>query len=292
MAIENPEDFAKIKELQLKQGQISQQQFDNETKIYNDVSKTYNAVKDDVKEELQPQLLALLTKKSNLSNKISEIKDEVLSKPYKDQLEQVNKGIESISIGKNADKSLVAPIEQSEILAESTAKDGSSTISKTETAIANKINKGQELTSEETDYYNAKKDSIDKLVTVNKSPIVPINETVEVEKKEIVLPPPTPQVVAPAELDEQQITEQLNEVLNDKTTPTPLVDTEQEQNISERLPSEYQNNQGVQQIDGIGQDVSNESEVPQIEQEQEVGSVGVGGDVDVMAKSITEKLSK
>ena len=330
MAIENPEDFAKIKELQLKQGQISQQQFDNETKIYNDVSKTYNAVKDDVKEELQSQLLALLTKKSNLSNKISEIKDEVLSKPYKDQLEQVNKGIESISIGKNADKSLVAPIEQSETLetpsetieelqknkdldnkeiddkilaidksqlqfiqdqqkeklekqraeqndyydskikelssnklAESTAKDGSSTISKTETAIANKINKGQELTAEETDYYNAQKDSIDKLVTVNKSPIVPINETVEVEKKEIVLPPPTPQVVAPAELDEQQITEQLNEVLNDKATPTPLVDTEQEQNISERLPSEYQNNQGVQQIDGIGQDVSNESEVQQ-----------------------------
>lgn len=329
MAIENPKDFAKIKELQLKQGQISQQQFDNETKIYNDVSKTYNAVKDDVKEELQPQLLALLTKKSNLSNKISEIKDEVLSKPYKDQLEQVNKGIESISIGKNADKSLVAPIEQSEtletpsetieelqknrdldnkeiddkilaidknqlqfiqdqqkeklekqraeqndyydskikILAESTAKDGSSTITKVETEIANKINKGQELTAEETDYYNAQKDSIDKLVTVNKSPIIPINETVEVEKKEIVLPPPTPQVVAPAELDEQQITEQLNEVLNDKTTPTPLVDTEQEQNISERLPSEYQNNQGVQQIDGIGQDVSNESEVP-VEQKQ------------------------
>ena len=45
MAIENPDDFVKIRELQVKKGQITQEQADAEKKVYDDVSKTFNAVK-------------------------------------------------------------------------------------------------------------------------------------------------------------------------------------------------------------------------------------------------------
>ena len=115
MAIENPDDFVKIRELQVKKGQITQEQADAEKKVYDDVSKTFNAVKDDVKAELQPQLLALLTKKFNLSNKISEIKDEVLSAPYKKQLDEVNSGIQNIANGAKPNESLVANAEDSKV---------------------------------------------------------------------------------------------------------------------------------------------------------------------------------
>ncbi|MFN8296742.1 MAG: hypothetical protein U0T69_11135 [Chitinophagales bacterium] len=224
MAIENPEDFARIKQLQLERGHITQEQLDAETKIYDEVSKSYNAVKGDIDEKLQPQLLALLAKKYNLQNKVNEISDDALSKPYKEQIKAINAGIESIAGGQAADANIayaadtniaynesideikrnkeldnkeiddkIANIDKNipqwqqdqqkeklekqrteqndyyeskiKLLGQATAAESASTIAKVETDIANKISRGEDLSAEETDYYNAKKEDIDKLVS-------------------------------------------------------------------------------------------------------------------------------
>ena len=40
---------------------LTQEEVDKEAKIYEDVSRTYNASKDDIKEELKPQLLYFIS---------------------------------------------------------------------------------------------------------------------------------------------------------------------------------------------------------------------------------------
>jgi hypothetical protein len=85
-------------------------------------------------------------------------------------------------------------IQQSSNIGEAAAKENSSTITKVETDIANKISKGEKLTNEEQDYYDVAKEDIDKLVAgsvssskTNVNPLKDVESTTTALNDDLVL---------------------------------------------------------------------------------------------------------
>src|SRR5690606_91393 len=319
LAIDNPIDFKKIRQIQVEKGQLTQDEVDKEAKIYEDVSRTYNASKDEIKEELKPQLLALLTKKYNIANKINEIKDDVLSAPYKAQLNDINKGIQDITNGIIPNESLVENTvtttsvddnnqeqeqeqdtdnntNQSTIIGQAAGKGGVSILTKEKIRIANKISKGEDLTPEESDFYKAVKEDIDKITAGSITPTqqtttskldndVRLIEITPEDRKEMPKQLSTSQkkeyinLATQSEKDEYLLKiKQGNEQI--QATPIESIESGQEQNDGSGVSKTQQNNQGVQQKLGLGQD--NNQEVPTEKVEEKVKPIrqlGTGSNV-------------
>ena len=96
--------------------------------------------------------------------------------------------------------------------------------------------------------------------------MIPQDENAKEANKEYakITRKPLSKIAEKIKLDENQV------------TPIKPINTGQEQNNIGGVQQTPENNQGVQQ--GDGQNVSNENEVAKVEEEQEVGSGGVGGD--------------
>ena len=298
LAIDNPIDFKKIRQIQVEKGQLTQDEVDKEAKIYEDVSRTYNASKDEIKEELKPQLLALLTKKYNIANKINEIKDDVLSAPYKAQLNDINKGIQDITNGIIPNESLVENTvtttsvddnnqeqeqeqdtdnntNQSTIIGQAAEKGGVSILTKEKIRIANKISKGEDLTPEESDFYKAVKEDIDKITAGSITPTQQTTTSKLDNDVRLIEITPEDRKEMPKQLSTSQKKEYINlatqsekdEYLlkikqgNEQIQATPIESIEQgrEQNDGTGISETQQNDTAVQSgSEQVGQEIPTE----------------------------------
>ena len=95
-AIDNPDVYNQILEQRKEKGLITEVEMGAQMLQMEEISSIYNSVKDEIKKERQPELIALLAKKNVAQNKIAEIKDDVLSTNWKSTLEKINNDIQNI----------------------------------------------------------------------------------------------------------------------------------------------------------------------------------------------------
>jgi hypothetical protein len=95
-AIDNPDIYNQILEQRKEKGLITEVEMGAQMLQMEEISSIYNSVKDEIKKERQPELIALLAKKNVAQNKIAEIKDDVLSTNWKSTLEKINNDIQNI----------------------------------------------------------------------------------------------------------------------------------------------------------------------------------------------------
>jgi hypothetical protein len=98
-ALDNPQQFLDIRQKMLEDGDIEKGKFDYEVKAFEEISKQYNTVKPNIKEDLHDDLAELLLKKYTLKNTMSQVNDEVLNKKNQLLLDDINKRLEEVADG-------------------------------------------------------------------------------------------------------------------------------------------------------------------------------------------------
>jgi hypothetical protein len=98
-ALDNPQQFVDMRQKMLEDGDIEKGKFDYEVKAFEEISKQYNTVKPNIKEDLHDDLAELLLKKYTLKNTMSHVNDEVLNKKNQLLLDDINKRLEEVADG-------------------------------------------------------------------------------------------------------------------------------------------------------------------------------------------------